>query len=567
NFFGIPLATAAARDLGDLRNARQGEADKMRLLCRADILLRLVKDFERTQEHCKWWKEKVHSVFVYSDGEVKTLEKLVSVLTGHLSPRIRPDSRLKKLTVTDQLNDFCKTMEGLEIRPSTTTDQLVLDLSGASERRMDIISTDSGAVFVRFQYEGVFVFLSTSREIVNLDAELTSQNFDVREHFLSAVPVALYLKWAFPETCWAAPETSACLIIDDPALKRSHGFVDFRKLLALMKKHNFSTNIAFIPWNYRRSAPTIAKLFRDNPANYSLSVHGCDHTREEFGSSDRNRLFAKAQLAIKRMNDHELDTGIVHDRVMVFPQGVFSNAGVEALRHTSFIGAVNNDVVSTDRPTEHITIGDVWDIAVMRYSTFPIFTRRYPWEGVENFAFDMLLGKPALIVIHHDYCSDGCQRLIKFIDGLNRLKCSLTWRNLSEALRRSYRQRKLSRDLTAVEMYGREIRLENRSECPEGYLVTRRESESSSVRGVSNGSGKVNYGFQEGRIEFEVNLAPGESRIVEINYRELNANGAHGPTLTEKANATVRRYLCEFRDNYVDPARYRLSHLLSPNRN
>jgi hypothetical protein len=60
--------------------------------------------------------------------------------------------------------------------------------------------------------------------------------------------------------------------------------------------------------------------------------------------------------------------------------------------------------VSTDAGQPALTIADLWAPAVMRYSSFPIFTRRYPWEGIENFAFDILLGKPALIVIHHDYC-------------------------------------------------------------------------------------------------------------------------------------------------------------------
>ena len=61
----------------------------------------------------------------------------------------------------------------------------------------------------------------------------------------------------------------------------------------------------------------------------------------------------------------------------------------------------------------------------MRYSSFPIFTRRYPWEGIENFAFDILLGKPALIVIHHDYCSDGYDRLTDIRGGSEWVKLSL----------------------------------------------------------------------------------------------------------------------------------------------
>ena len=86
--------------------------------------------------------------------------------------------------------------------------------------------------FLKLEYNGVPVFFSTSKEIIDIDAELTSQNFDVRDHFLSAVPLVLYIKWAFRDACWNAPETNACLVIDDPVLKPTHGFVNFQELLS-----------------------------------------------------------------------------------------------------------------------------------------------------------------------------------------------------------------------------------------------------------------------------------------------------------------------------------------------
>src|SRR5207248_795176 len=84
----------------------------------------------------------------------------------------------------------------------------------------------------------------------------------------------------------------------DPVLKSTHGFVDFQELLSLMKRHEFSSNIAFIPWNWRRTSPEVARLFRENSENYSVSVHGCDHTRAEFGSADQQRLYWKTQQAL-----------------------------------------------------------------------------------------------------------------------------------------------------------------------------------------------------------------------------------------------------------------------------
>jgi hypothetical protein len=412
---------------------------------------------------------------------------------------------------------------------------------------------------LKLEYNGVPVFLSTSREIIDIDAELTSQNFDVREHFLSAVPLVLYVKWAFAETCWSAPETNACLVIDDPVLKSTHGFVNFQELLSLMKRHKFSANIAFIPWNWRRSAPEVVRLFRENPERYSLSIHGCDHTRAEFGSSSQHRLYWKAQQALERMNRHEFITGIRHDPVMVFPQGIFSKAAMSALKRTDLIAAVNNDVICADPHPRAITISDVWDIAVMRYSNFPIFTRRYPWEGIENFAFDALLGKPVIIIIHHDYCSDHCRRLMDFVDRLNALRCRLTWRSLGDVVRRSCRQKKLSSGEAEIEMYAAELRLENRSQQPKRFLIKRRECESSAIRQICGGSGPIPWNSVNGHVNFEIALSSGESEVIGIKFHELAGDECNGDNLSYRFKAMLRRYLCEVRDNYITTARFRFA--------
>src|SRR5437762_11606725 len=106
------------------------------------------------------------------------------------------------------------------------------------------------------------------------------------------------------------------------------------------------------------------------------------------------------------------------------------------LKRTDLIAAVNNDTISSNSNPRAITVADVWDTAIMAYNNFPLFTRRYPWSGIENFAFDSLLGKPILIVIHHDFCRDHCARLIGFMEQLNALPRPLTWRGLGEVITR-----------------------------------------------------------------------------------------------------------------------------------
>ena len=91
---------------------------------------------------------------------------------------------------------------------------------------------------------------------------------------------------------------------------------------------------------------------------------------------------------------------------MIFPQGVFSSVCPAVLKRNGFLAAVNTETVPVDSDNARTKISDLWDVAIMSYQGFPIFTRRYSFHGLENFAFDLLLGKPCLIVCHHDFFKD-----------------------------------------------------------------------------------------------------------------------------------------------------------------
>jgi hypothetical protein len=558
DFFGVPWRASTMTELLALSDAGQESSSRWRFFCSSGTFLQLIKGLERDPGFMQFWEEQVDSAFVYAGDDSEILRKLMRRLSGDdgvVISKINP--AVRDLTVSNQLDDVCGVMSGVRATATDINGDANVVLNTSKGNAVSIISVDHGAAFLRIEYNGVAVFLSTSKKIIDIDSELTSQNFDVRHNFLSAVPIVLYIKWAFRDACWNASETNACLVIDDPVLKSRHGFVNFHELLSLMKRYNFSTNIAFIPWNWRRSSPEVVRLFKENPENYSISVHGSDHTKAEFGSSDRWRLYWKTRQALDRMNRHESITGICHDRVMVFPQGIFSEAAMSALKHSGLIAAVNSDVISSDSQPRAVTISEVWDIAVMGYSDFPIFTRRYPWEGIANFAFDVMLGKPAIVLIHHDYCSDQCARLIDFIEGLNALKCPLTWSSLSEVVRRSYRQREVSPDVVELEMYGTELRIENRSGRRKRYLIRRRESEPSGIKEVRVGSEEMVWNFHNDRIDFEVELDPGENRIISIKFHDLDGNAQCEETASYKAKTMLRRYLCELRDNYVTTTKLR----------
>ena len=556
-FFGVPHETRRAADFPLLESSQAQSNTKCRLVCAADIFARLMEERQNTSGGRQEFARVVHSVFLYPTNNPASLAKVVSDLSGTKISIHKAAGSEIEWCIADDPGGVCGAMRGLRVRPTPATLEGcdVFHANGSSVT--PLIAAGNKAAFLKSTYNRVPVFASSER-LIDIDAGLATPNFDVRDHLFSAVPAVSYIRWAFVHSAWGAPEANACLVIDDPLLRARYGFVRFRELLALMKQHRFSTSIAFIPWNWRRNDQEVVKLFRDNPESYSLCIHGCDHTAAEFGTSDRQRLRAVASEAARRMSLHERRTGLAHDRVMVFPQGVFSAEANPELKRAGFNAVVNTEVHSVPFGKRDLTISDVWNVAVMAYGDFPIYTRRYPAQGVGNLAFDLLLGKPCLMVIHHDFCSDGCVRLVQFIDQLNALKVPLTWRPLGDVVRRSYRQKELSPDSVEIEMYGSELLIENGSDRAKSYFVSRREREPHTIESLHTESRRVPWDSAGDYVRCEVNLGPGVSTLLTLRFKAAEHAMHSNQNLGYAAKTMLRRYLSEARDNYLEPAKARM---------
>ncbi len=221
-------------------------------------------------------------------------------------------------------------------------------------------------------------------------------------------------------------ETLACLIIDDPLLKPTYGCLDYRKLLGEMKAHNFFTEIAFIPYNYRRSDPETVRLFADNADRLGICVHGCNHTSNEFGGGDYRRLRELAESALWRMEEHKKNTGLPYDPIMVFPQGKFSSTAMKALRDAGYLAAFNSKITATDRQT--LPDNEYQQPATKIYHDFPLFLRRYP-EDRADFARDVQWGRPIVVVEHHAAFKNGFRAMTDLVDWINTLG-NIRWTSL-----------------------------------------------------------------------------------------------------------------------------------------
>jgi hypothetical protein len=557
-FFGVSFQRQSTKDFKLLTSSPIGSNMSYRLVCAAQTFASVIGELQNGSQGATEFARHIHSVFLYSTVDAAASARLASQFCRATISINKGSEDETEWRIADDGGAMFGAIGGLRIHLASATLN-TSNLFVVNEGSQSVlIGAANKVAFLKTTWNDVPVFVSSER-LIDIDAELTTPNFDVRDHFFSAVPVVSYIRWAFTHSSWNAPEANACLVIDDPLLRTRYGFLRFRELLALMKQVRFSTSIAFIPWNWRRSDPNVVQLFKDNPNDYSLCIHGCDHTAGEFGTSNKQQLRAIASEAVRRMSLHEQRTGLAHDRVMVFPQGIFSEQAILELKRANFSAVVNTEVHSNLLRGRKLRISDVWDVAVMSYGDFPIYTRRYPAQGVENLAFDLLLGKPCLVVIHHDFCSDECARLVQFIDQLNALKVPLTWRPLGDVVRRSYRQKELSPDSVEIEMYGTELRVKNRSDQRKRFIIRRRESEPSAVKEIRAELDQIAWNFSEGRIAFEIELQPGESSTVSVEFHDLSGNGQYRENVGYKVKTLLRRYLSEARDNYVVPTKARLA--------
>jgi len=547
DFFGVPWKSAEVSGLGDI----DGFASQCAVFGSIRAVTAMLGNGQKDTPH--------GPCYAYLDDDRTLCVSALQSLMRDAKPSLEdaPTGHLP-LQISNELADFAGPMAGLTLSvPLTSADGLLTGVPAVGDPMFTpIISAQDAPVFVNFQHHGASVFFCATSQVVDIDQPVSRGFYDVKDHFCSAVSLVMFIKFVFRDVAWRPQELSACLIIDDPLLKLNYGFCDFSKLRDLMKQNEFTTNIAFIPWNWRRTSAPAGKFFSDRSGLFSVSIHGCDHTAGEFASTSPEVLQGRAQLARSRMRSHETRTGIQHDLVMVFPQGAFSSGCPEILKRNGFMAAVNTEIAPTDSQNVRTRIRDVWDVAIMTYGDFPIFTRRYPFHGLENFAFDLLLGKPCLIVTHHDFFKDGGVALVELIKKINSLNCPLEWQPLGQVVRTACRVRATGQDTEEVEMYGNELLVGNCSDRTIEVTIRKRKSQNDLVSEILCDEKAIAWAAEAEYFIFVERIGSHQEKRFRVIYPEQLPQGIPPRSLRLEVNVAARRILSEIGDQYLSTNRF-----------
>jgi hypothetical protein len=443
----------------------------------------------------------------------------------------------------------CGAFSGLTFGPvNETNDQVLTGDLNARDLRIYIV-VGGQPFFASIPRQRAEVFFLAGANMADLSGNLGGEGKLLTEYFSQLIPPAMFIRYAFREECWHPNQHHATLTIDDPLLRKDYGFLNYERLLGLMDEYNFHTSIAFIPHNWRRSAPGITGMFRERPDRYSICYHGNDHTAAEFATEDTGLLNAMLTVAEQRMDGHQTKTGIQCDKVMVFPQANFSRDAMEVLKSHNFSAAMNSGPYPLG---EHagLTLTEFIEPAILKYGGFPLFLRRYAREAaLQDIAFDLFFGKPVLIHEHHDIFKDP-ECLTQLVSGIHTLSPEIQWSNLRTTVENAYLRRWAPDGTLQVRAYSNAGRIKNASDSLLQCSVEwSRPREFPVERVLLDGVPWPDPRTDEKDIRLSFDLPPGESRKFSLAYRNDFRLSDENLRLQWKTKAFLRRRLSEIRDN------------------
>jgi len=514
----------------------------------------LVKLFEKAQyneELLFFLLNRLNFMLVYSLYPSEFHNNAINFLTsGSFTSLSSFDSDNYQYKITDKARYICNQLSGFSFGPIDKNNDFKFNITEPESALLNrIIFINNQPFFALLKKGRCQIFLVANKTIKNINDPI-SYSWSIKKYFSSLVPTIIFLRYAFGDACWHNKQNYANFIIDDPVLKNKYGFLDYKKLLAVEDHCNTSTTIAFIPWNYKRTRSETANLFMQRPDRFSLSVHGCDHTKSEFASINPAELNKKIMIATFRMKAHEKMHRVPYDKVMIFPQGIFTTGSMKMLKSNNYLAAVNTTPFPVDGKAENLKIYDFLDIAVTKYHNFPLFVRRYPGE-LFDFAFDLFIGKPCFIVEHHGYFKDGYEKFTSFINQINELSKNIQWKGLGEIIQHTTLFKTSDDGSIYCKIFGNEAVIRNDSDFTQRYKIFKKESKCVPIAKIMINNKAIKYKINDSKIILSFQIKPKTYVVIRVLYKNNFPliNSQNKPIYFIRAAS--RRYLSEFRDNYI----------------
>jgi hypothetical protein len=554
DFLGLKLETLNAASIIDFARASQGATQPkvLAVLVSADVLssldLRLQSKLrgpnglaapilvfgvnsETSQQDLQKW----------SGGKVRLCAPLPNNLhptSLHLSSTPQFDTTLAGTDIPAVTAPACK----IAVNDSQTVTALLTEVfDGKSIPLLVKTASDRGDVY--------FV-----PELELIDRSWIGKPDSLLKAFSSIAPFLMFLKHEAGDYAWHLDGHYANLTIDDPWLTQPYGNLDYDRLLTDMQAHRFHTTIAFIPWNYDRSEPQVAALFRSHPEYFSVCLHGNNHAHREFGDYAANPLASQIQdikQGVARMEEFHRLSGIDYDRFMVFPHGVAPEATFAALRKYDFLGTANSLNVPLDKsfPLDAVfflrpfTNNYAGLLSLSRYSTeVPI---SHAALGVESY-----LGNPILFYAHQEAYLDDNREFLSAAGTLNRSVVDTKWASLGDIARHLNEIRERQDGDFDVRIFSNDAILSNPATRSAIFYITGNLPTDTTISKVLLDDNPAEYHIKDSHLELRLQLSPKQTRRLSVVYAsepEIVKEKVH----RENLRIYGLRKISDFRDLYL----------------
>jgi hypothetical protein len=181
---------------------------------------------------------------------------------------------------------------------------------------------------------------------------------------------------------------------------------------------------------------------------------------------------------------------------------------------------------------------------------FPIFKRHY-WSDISIFAMATFLGKPAILVEHHDFFKNGPAKAEHFATEMLRLRRDMRWAPLYDVVTNTHLMRSRSETCCEVRFFTDIFKITNGRKSWRAYKFLRRLPDTSIVHRVVINGESISFSRHQHWLTFEATARAGERLHVEVSLRTKDLGNWRSFGIKYNAAVALRRGLSELRDNVI----------------